>query len=195
MYRLAFKRFLDVAVCTPALLLLSPFFLVVALIVRLDTSGPALFRQERLGKSGRIFTLYKFRTMSHSTRVEPAVSIEIFADNPELTRMGRWLRRLKIDELPQLWNVLRGDMSLVGPRPAMPDQIYKLTDEGRRRLEVRPGLTGLAQVNGNIHLPWEERWRYDRRYVDELSFRLDVGILFKTIAVIALGKETYKDAE
>ena len=192
MYRLAFKRLLDIVVSAVALLLLAPFFLLIAAIVRLESPGPALFRQDRLGQGGSVFTLYKFRTMSHAPRV---VSREIFADNPELTRTGRWLRRLKIDELPQLWNVLRGDMSLVGPRPAMPEQIEVLNAAGRRRLEVRPGLTGLAQVNGNIHLPWEERWRYDRRYVEEISFRLDAGILWKTIAVIVLGEDAFKDSE
>ncbi len=189
LYQVAFKRLADIVLAGLALAALLPLLLVFGLLVVIDSPGPALFKQDRLGHNGRVFKLYKFRTMTNAPRV---VNAEVRADNPELTRIGRWLRRFKVDELPQLWNVLRGDMSIVGPRPAMPEQEQILNADGRRRLEVRPGLTGLAQVSGNIHLSWEQRWRLDRQYVENLSFMLDVTIIVRTVAVIAMGEERFK---
>jgi undecaprenyl phosphate N,N'-diacetylbacillosamine 1-phosphate transferase len=189
LYQVAFKRLADIVLAGLALAALLPLLLVFGLLVVIDSPGPALFKQDRLGHNGRVFKLYKFRTMTNAPRV---VNAEVRADNPELTRIGRWLRRFKVDELPQLWNVLRGDMSIVGPRPAMPEQEQILNADGRRRLEVRPGLTGLAQVSGNIHLSWEQRWRLDRQYVENLSFMLDVRIILRTVAVIAMGEERFK---
>jgi undecaprenyl phosphate N,N'-diacetylbacillosamine 1-phosphate transferase len=189
LYQVAFKRLADIVLAGLALAALLPLLLAFGLLVVIDSPGPALFKQDRLGHNGRVFKLYKFRTMTNAPRV---VNAEVRADNPELTRIGRWLRRFKVDELPQLWNVLRGDMSIVGPRPAMPEQEQILNADGRRRLEVRPGLTGLAQVSGNIHLSWEQRWRLDRQYVENLSFMLDVRIILRTVAVIAMGEERFK---
>jgi lipopolysaccharide/colanic/teichoic acid biosynthesis glycosyltransferase len=189
LYQVAFKRCADVALAGLALAALLPLLLAFGLLVVIDSPGSALFTQDRLGHNGRVFKLYKFRTMTNAPRV---VNAEVRADNPELTRIGRWLRRFKVDELPQLWNVLRGDMSIVGPRPAMPEQEQILNADGRRRLEVRPGLTGLAQVSGNIYLSWEQRWRLDRQYVENLSFMLDVRIILRTVAVIAMGEERFK---
>jgi undecaprenyl phosphate N,N'-diacetylbacillosamine 1-phosphate transferase len=189
LYQVAFKRCADIVLAGPALVALLPLLLAFGLLVVIDSPGPALFTQGRLGHNGRVFKLYKFRTMTNAPRL---VNIEVHAGNPELTRIGHWLRRFKLDELPQLWNVLLGDMSIVGPRPAMPEQQRILNEDGRRRLEVRPGLTGLAQVSGNIHLSWEQRWRLDRQYVENLSFMLDLRIILRTVAVIAMGEERFK---
>ena len=180
------KRVLDVVVSGVALIVLSPLILATALLVRLTSRGPALFVQDRLGWRGTIFRAYKFRTMTH---VERTPDLEITAGNPEVTSLGAFLRRFKIDELPQLVNILRGDMSLVGPRPALVRDLAYYDEVARRRLDVRPGLTGLAQVHGGIHLTWPERWRYDVRYVDELSFALDVRILFRTVILLIVGEE------
>jgi lipopolysaccharide/colanic/teichoic acid biosynthesis glycosyltransferase len=182
------KRAIDVGAALPALVALSPVLLVAALLVRRSSPGPVLFRQARLGYRGRVFTLYKLRTMTDRPRVAHA---EIRAGNPEVTPAGAVLRRFKIDELPQLLNVVRGDMSLVGPRPALPAQLAEYTPLALRRLEVRPGLTGLAQVNGNIALSWPERWAYDARYVDELSLALDLRILLRTLGVLLRGEQAY----
>jgi undecaprenyl phosphate N,N'-diacetylbacillosamine 1-phosphate transferase len=185
-YRRVLKRILDLVASALALVVLSPWIALTALLVRITSHGPALFVQERLGRRGTTFRAYKFRTMTH---VERTPDLEITAGNPEVTAVGAFLRRFKIDELPQLLNVLRGDMSLVGPRPALVRDLARYDEVTRRRLDVRPGLTGLAQIHGGIHLTWPERWRYDVRYVDEMSFALDVRILFRTIAVLFLGED------
>jgi lipopolysaccharide/colanic/teichoic acid biosynthesis glycosyltransferase len=116
---------------------------------------------------------------------------EIFADDPEVTTVGKFLRRFKLDELPQLINVLTGDMSLVGPRPGMPEQLKELDENGIKRLEVYPGLTGLAQINGNIYLVWPERWKYDRHYVEYISFMLDLKIILKTVLIVFQGEKKF----
>jgi undecaprenyl phosphate N,N'-diacetylbacillosamine 1-phosphate transferase len=189
LYRATFKRCVDVLLAGLTLGALLPLLLALGVLVVFDSPGPMVFKQERLGRNGRLFNLYKFRTMTNARRV---VTVEVTADNPEVTRVGRYMRRFKLDELPQLWNVLRGDMSIVGPRPAMPEQRRTLNEDGRRRLEVQPGLTGLAQTSGNIHLSWEQRWQLDRQYVDSLSFVLDLKIIIKTIAVVLLGEQRFK---
>ena len=116
---------------------------------------------------------------------------EIFGGNPEVTRIGYWLRRFKLDEMPQLINILKGEMSIVGPRPGLPDQISDYDKEALKRLSVRPGLTGLAQVNGNIYLTWPDRWRYDVQYTERLSLRLDLWIIFRTVAVFLWGEQKF----
>jgi lipopolysaccharide/colanic/teichoic acid biosynthesis glycosyltransferase len=166
----------------------GPILLLCMLLVKLDSRGPVFYNQERLGKGGRLFKVFKLRTMTDKVRTSHT---EVLKGNSELTRVGSVLRRSKLDELPQILNVLRGEMSLVGPRPALPSQIAEFNEDGRRRLEVRPGLTGLAQVNGNIYLSWPERWIYDRRYVEKLSFALDFSILLKTISIVLLGEERF----
>jgi len=185
-YRLFVKRALDLVASGLALVLVSPVMVFTALLVRLTSRGPALFVQERLGWQGTIFRAYKFRTM---TDVQRTPDLEITAGNEEVTIIGAFLRRFKIDELPQLLNVLRGEMSLVGPRPALVRDLARYDEVARRRLDVRPGLTGLAQIHGGIHLTWPERWRYDVRYVDELSFALDVRILLRTVVLLFVGEE------
>jgi undecaprenyl phosphate N,N'-diacetylbacillosamine 1-phosphate transferase len=188
LYRLLGKRLLDLVVCLPIFLVALPVFILTAILIRLDSRGPVLFVQERLGRYGSTFLTWKFRTMNHRERSAHA---EILPGHSEVTRIGHWLRRAKLDELPQLLNILKGDMSLVGPRPALPGHILDYNESGLRRLLERPGLTGLAQVNGNIYLSWPERWIYDAKYVDKLSVRLDASIVVKTVAVVFLGEERF----
>jgi lipopolysaccharide/colanic/teichoic acid biosynthesis glycosyltransferase len=188
LYRSFGKRALDLAIGIPAILACAPLLAVVAIIVRLDSPGPILFKQERLGRYGKTFVVYKFRTMTDRPRSN---TYEIFGHDAEVTRVGYWLRRFKMDELPQLFNVIKGDMSLVGPRPPLPAQLADYDVRVRRRLTVRPGLTGLAQVYGGIHLPWPQRWEYDVYYADHLSFGLDLWILWRTLAVILLGEDRF----
>jgi lipopolysaccharide/colanic/teichoic acid biosynthesis glycosyltransferase len=186
LYAQSFKRLFDLLGSGVLLLLMMPLLAALAVIVRLDSPGPALFRQVRAGRDGVPFALFKFRTMTNARRI---VSAEIYdGAHPDVTRSGAWMRRFKLDELPQLWNVLRGDMSLVGPRPCMPEQLGSFNDDGRARLRVRPGLTGLAQINGNIFLSWPERWAFDRQYVENLTLRMDIAILMRTVSVVLHGE-------
>ena len=188
MYSLYIKRIIDILITLIALLLAIPLFLVCYILVKTDSRGPFFFMQERLGYKGKIFRVFKMRTMTYKQRISHR---EIFKDNAEVTKTGRILRRFKIDEIPQLINVLNGDMSLVGPRPGLPAQISEFNDDGRSRLLVKPGLTGLAQINGNIFLSWPERWKHDRKYVENLSFLLDVKIILKTFSIIIYGEEKF----
>ena len=176
----AIKRTLDVAVSAAALLAGWPALAVMAILIRREGPGPVVFRQERAGRGMRPFTMYKCRTMRSATDAF-AASPE-GADDPRLTRIGRRLREASLDELPQLWNILKGDMSLVGPRPLYMSQARRFTERERRRLEVRPGLTGLAQVQGRGELPHEEKLEIDVQYVEEMSLGLDLGILWRTLA-------------
>ena len=163
-------------------------FIVVYILVKIDSKGRFFFFQERLGYKGKVFKVFKVRTMTDKSRI---ANREIMKGDSEVTRVGYWLRRFKLDELPQLINVLIGDMSLVGPRPGLPRQIHEFDENGKKRLMVRPGLTGLAQINGNIHLTWPERWKYDRLYVETLSFKNDLKILLKTASIVLYGEEKY----
>jgi undecaprenyl phosphate N,N'-diacetylbacillosamine 1-phosphate transferase len=187
-YRRFGKRGLDIVLSILAITVFLPFFAVMAAAILLDSPGPVFYVQERLGWKGRIFRALKFRTMTHVPRTSDH---EIHPDDPDLTRVGAFLRRYKLDELAQLWNVLAGQMSVIGPRPALPRQLAEYDENGRKRLLVRPGLSGLAQVHGNIYLTWPERWIYDARYVDECSLRLDLWIIGRTIAVAIRGEEKY----
>jgi exopolysaccharide biosynthesis polyprenyl glycosylphosphotransferase len=194
------KSVFDRTVAIAALLLLLPVFLLITVAIRLGDPGPALFRQTRVGKDGRTFVLYKFRTMVVDAE---RMQADLVAQNegsgvlfklrrdPRITRVGRWLRRHSLDELPQLINVLIGDMSLVGPRPALPDETNAYGDHVRRRLAVKPGITGLWQVNGRSDLPWDEAVRLDVRYVENWSFVLDLQILWKTWSAVAHGDGAY----
>lgn len=173
------KRVLDVAVAAPALVLTAPLQLVVAAAVRLRLGAPVIFRQERPGRDGVTFELRKFRTMRP---VDPSRGWN--TDAERLTGFGRWLRSTSLDELPTLWNVLIGDMSLVGPRPLLTSYLSRYTPAQARRHEVRPGLTGLAQVSGRNALSWEEKFRLDVEYVRTRSLRLDASIALRTIAMV-----------
>ena len=186
---LKFKRLFDFFISFAILLLLFPLFLIVAVLIKLDSKGPIFYLQSRVGENGRVFRIYKLRTMTNKER-DPNVK-QTYLQDPDITRIGGLLRRFKIDELPQIWNVFIGDMSLVGPRPALPSLYEKFGEIAKKRCEVRPGMTGWAQVNGNIYLPWEERLCLDREYVDRMSFMLDLRILVKTVAIVLFGEEKY----
>jgi len=170
------KRSVDLLLATLALLASAPLLLAIAAVVRLDLGRPVLFRQRRPGLNGVPFTLLKFRTM----RDARDSSGNLLADADRLTRFGRFLRSSSLDELPELWNVLKGDMSLVGPRPLLMQYLDRYTGHQARRHEVRPGITGLAQVSGRNALTWQEKFALDVEYVDSCSWRLDVAILALT---------------
>lgn len=188
MYKSFIKRFFDFFISLLIILFLVPLFIVLYILVKLDSKGDFFFFQERLGKNGQIFKVFKIRTMTDKVRVADR---EILKGDSEVTRMGNVLRRLKIDELPQIINIFKGDMSFVGPRPCLPNQITEFNEDGKTRILVTPGLTGLAQTNGNIYLTWEERWKYDRYYVENLSFFLDIAIVFKTVLIVLLGEQKF----
>ena len=179
------KRVLDVCMATAVGIAVAPVVATAALAVKIETPGPILFTQERVGKGLTRFNIYKLRTMRHGNRSTG----EVLPGNPDTTRVGRVLRRLKIDELPQIYNVLRGEMSIVGPRPFTADSIEDLTEDGKYRFLVKPGLTGHAQTNGNITLSWPTRWRYDKTYVENVSFSFDAKILMKTLSVVLFGEK------
>lgn len=181
------KRPFDVLGGVVALVVLSPLLLLVAMLIKLTSPGPVFFRQDRAGFNGAVFRPFKFRTMRGSRTPDAKELVPL--NHPDVTRLGRFLRRFKIDELPQLLNVVRGEMSLVGPRPTLPDQAAAYDEFRRQRLSVRPGLTGLAQVNGNAAMSWDERILYDIAYVRRCSFLLDVAILLRTVLVVLMGEE------
>jgi exopolysaccharide biosynthesis polyprenyl glycosylphosphotransferase len=194
------KAAFDRAMAGAALLLLSPLFLVIITIIRLADHGPGLFRQTRVGRDGRAFTVYKFRTMvvdaeerkSHLAALNDSDGVLFkMRRDPRVTAVGVWLRRWSLDELPQLINVLIGDMSMVGPRPALPQEAALYGDHVRRRLAVKPGITGLWQVNGRSDLSWDESVRLDLRYVENWSFVLDLQILWKTASAVLRGSGAY----
>jgi lipopolysaccharide/colanic/teichoic acid biosynthesis glycosyltransferase len=185
------KRLFDVASSGTLLLVASPFLLGSAVAIKLDDGGPVLYRQRRVGKEGVEFELLKLRTMVAGAE-KLGAGYAVNEGDPRITRAGRVLRRLSLDELPQLWNVLRGDMSLIGPRPTLAYQVERYTPRQRRRLEVKPGITGWAQVHGRAKLPWDERIELDVWYVEHRSFWLDLKILAKT--PFALFGGTYKGA-
>jgi lipopolysaccharide/colanic/teichoic acid biosynthesis glycosyltransferase len=183
------KRLLDVAGALAVLVVTSPLLALAAVGIKLDDGGPVLYRQRRVGRDGEEFELLKLRTMVVGAHRQGA-GWAVDAGDPRITRAGGILRRLSIDELPQLWNVVRGEMSLVGPRPTLAYQVERYTPRQRRRLEVTPGLTGWAQVNGRASLPWDERIELDVWYVEHRSLWLDLKILART--PFALFSGTYK---
>ena len=184
-------RALDVALGSLGLAVASPLLAAAAVAVKLEDGGPVLYRQQRVGRGGEEFELLKLRTMVVGAETMGA-GFAVDQDDPRITRAGRLLRRLSIDELPQLWNVVRGDMSLVGPRPTLGYQVEAYTPRQRRRLEVRPGLTGWAQIHGRAELPWEDRIELDVWYVDHRSPLVDLKILART--PLALFRGTYRGA-
>lgn len=171
------KRAIDILIAGLALILSLPIQLVVALLVRINLGSPVLFTQQRPGRSGRMFTMYKFRTMRDITE-------DLVSDEDRITPFGSWLRSTSLDELPELLNVLKGDMSIVGPRPLLPEYLPLYTARQARRHEVRPGVTGLAQVKGRNAMPWAERLAWDVRYVETRSFALDYRIVLDTFKVV-----------
>jgi lipopolysaccharide/colanic/teichoic acid biosynthesis glycosyltransferase len=183
------NRVLDMAGASLGLALTSPLLAASALAVKLEDRGPVLYRQRRVGKDGEEFELLKLRTMIVGAEAQGA-GLAVNKGDPRITRVGRLLRRLSLDELPQLWNVVRGEMSLIGPRPTLAYQVERYTVRQRRRLEVKPGITGWAQIHGRAALPWEERIELDVWYVEHRSPRVDLRILLRT--PLALFGGTYK---
>jgi len=194
------KAAFDRVAALVVLAVLLPLLAVIAVIIRISTKGPALFRQERVGLGGRQFTLWKFRTMVVDAEEQLPSMLHLnqhdgllfkITDDPRITRIGRFLRRWSLDEVPQLWNVVRGDMSIVGPRPPLPSEVERYTPKIRRRLLVKPGMTGLWQVSGRSHLPWEESVRMDLYYVEHWSPALDALILARTLSAVLLRRGAY----
>jgi len=189
--RLAIKRFMDLAVASVLGVVLSPIIAVVALAVRLSLGSPVLFRQARPGVDGEIFTLVKFRTMRD---VKDANGASL-SDGERLTRLGRLLRKTSLDELPEFANVIRGQMSFVGPRPLLEEYLPLYSPEQARRHQVRPGLTGLAQVSGRNALTWQDKFALDVWYVENWSLRLDLLIIWRTIFMVLTGKGVAADGQ
>lgn len=177
LYRKFLKRFIDLLVSAIALVVLSPLFAAVSLLVRVKIGSPVFFKQRRPGKDGKIFTIYKFRTMTD----ERDENGELLPDEVRLVKLGRILRATSLDEIPELINIFKGDMSFVGPRPLLEEYLPLYNETQKHRHDVRPGLTGLAQVNGRNTLSWEEKFNYDVQYVNELSILMDIKIIFSTI--------------
>ena len=189
MYRKYLKRFFDIIISGLALICLSPLLMLVAVLIKIESEGPLFYLQERVGKGGKLFSIYKFRSMTTKPR-DPSKE-QTFMDNPEITRIGKFIRRTKIDELPQLINVFWGDMSIIGPRPAQPSTYEEYGEIAKGRLAVRPGLSGLSQIRGNIFLSWEQRFVYDQEYIDKMSLLFDIGIIIKTFAIIIMGEDKF----
>lgn len=191
MYGRYIKRILDIIISGIALLLLSPVFLILAILVRTKLGCPVIFHQERPGYREKIFTLCKFRTMTD----ERDENGELLPDARRLTPFGSFLRKTSLDELPELWNIFKGDMSLIGPRPLLIGYLPYYTERERLRHTVRPGLTGLSQVSGRNFLGWDERLAKDVEYVEHLSFLMDVKVFFRTIAVVFHSEDVSVDSE
>lgn len=187
------RRVVDIAVSALALALSSPLLLAAALAIRLETPGPVLFRQRRVGRDGAEFEALKLRTMVQGAEGKGA-GLAVNAGDARITRVGAFLRRTSLDELPNLINVLRGEMSLIGPRPTLPVQVAQYSERERGRLAVKPGITGWAQVNGRASLPWPERIELDLYYIEHRSLALDLRILARTVRMVLGGSGLYKGA-
>ena len=200
-WQLGAKRLLDLLASCTLLVIISPFWLLIVLWIRIDSPGPAIFKQTRVGLEGLPYTIYKFRTMDQNaeqamtTKLENVKDLDNFVfqekGDPRITRSGRFLRKTSLDELPQLINVLIGNMSVVGPRPEIPEIVKKYTPEQRMRLSVPPGITGLAQINGRGELTLGETMDYDLQYVRDWKFWWDIEILWNTVFVVFTGKGAY----
>ncbi len=191
MYKNAVKRFLDFMLSLTGIIVLSPILLILWILVRMKLGSPVLFHQERPGRHEKIFKLYKFRSMTD----EKDAQGNLLPDEVRLTKFGKILRSTSLDELPELFNILKGDMSLIGPRPLLVRYLPYYTDEERHRHDVRPGLTGLAQVNGRNALGWEDRFRYDLYYVEHLSFLMDMKIIAMTVGKVLKRSGTLSGAD
>ena len=187
------RRAFDVVVAGTALLVTSPVVALAVLAIRLESEGHPIYRQRRIGKDGRPFDVLKLRTMVQGAEGMGA-GMAVNEGDPRITRVGEILRRYSIDELPNLVNVLRGEMAIIGPRPTIPVQVEQYTPRQRGRLALKPGITGWAQVNGRASLPWSERIELDLWYIEHRSWRLDLQILFKTAAMVLHGAGLYKGA-
>lgn len=188
--QLAVKRLFDIVVSLVVLVPFFPVWLLIALLIKLTSRGPVFFLQDRPGKDKKIFKVYKFRTMRPGSE-KMVKGVEVMRDDDRVTAIGRFLRRSKLDEIPQCLNVLKGEMSLIGPRPERVDSLADYDDEISKRLNMLPGMTGLAQVSGNIYLTLQNRYKLDVYYVEHYSLRLDIRILMRTVGVVLLGEERY----
>ena len=187
MYRYLFKPLLDFALAFAGIIVLSPVFLILVTWLAISTRGNPFFTQERPGKNGRLFRLYKFRTMNNKRNIKG----ELLPDHLRVTRTGNFLRNTSLDEIPQLVNVLKGELSLIGPRPLLKQYLPLYNTKQARRHEVKPGITGWAQVNGRNGISWEEKFEYDVYYVDNLSFLFDMKILYITICKVFKREDIY----
>ena len=176
MYKLFFKRIIDISLSVIFILLFWWLYIIIVILVRGKLGSPVIFRQKRPGLNEEIFTMYKFRTMTDEKDKEG----NLLSDKDRLTKFGKFLRSTSLDEIPELWNVIKGEMSLVGPRPLLVSYLAKYNEYEKRRHEVRPGITGFAQVNGRNNTTWEERFKNDIYYVENISFLLDIKIIIKT---------------
>jgi lipopolysaccharide/colanic/teichoic acid biosynthesis glycosyltransferase len=183
------KRLFDIVVSLVFLIVISPFFLLISLLILLSDGRPIFYNQDRLGKDATIFKFHKFRSMTNNP--ERKLNQQVRDSDPDVLPIGVFIRRLKLDELPQFWNVLKGEMSIVGPRPALPQYLKGYSPRQRRRLEVRGGITCLAQIKGGSFLSWDERIEYDIVYIDNQSFWNDLKIIFRTVPVVLLGEKRY----
>jgi lipopolysaccharide/colanic/teichoic acid biosynthesis glycosyltransferase len=186
------NRALDLAIAGVLLVVTAPLLGLAALAIKLESRGPVFYRQRRIGKDGRPFELLKLRTMVPGAESMGA-GIYVLEGDPRITRVGRLLRRFSLDELPNLVNVLRGELAIVGPRPTVQEQVDRYTERQRRRLEVKPGITGWAQIKGRTSLPWPERIELDVWYVEHRSLRLDLEILARTARLLATGRGLYSE--
>jgi len=191
MSRPGLPRWLDVLLALCGLLLAAPVIAIAGVAIKLDSRGPVFYRQARVGLKGRMFEMWKLRTMTHGAPLG-GIWDPLTDSDPRITRVGAWLRRTSLDELPNLINVLRGEMAIVGPRPTISEQVAEYTPAQRRRLDVKPGLTGWAQINGRASLPWDERIELDVWYVENRSPRLDLRIIARTFALLASGRGLYE---
>jgi undecaprenyl phosphate N,N'-diacetylbacillosamine 1-phosphate transferase len=180
------KRSLDIVLSILAITVLSPFFIVLATVIKMEDGGCVFFKQKRVGKNGKLFELYKFRSMRDKKRESNS---QTYNNSPEVTKIGQIIRRFKIDELPQLINVIKGDLSIIGPRPCLPQTSREFGIKSNLRHSLRPGLSGISQISGNIYLTWEERLDLDLKYIQNISFFLDIVIIFKTIILVIIGEE------
>ena len=176
MYKLFFKRIIDISLSVIFILLFWWLYIIIVILVRGKLGSPVIFRQKRPGLNEKIFTMYKFRTMTDEKDKEG----NLLSDKDRLTKFGKFLRSTSLDEIPELWNVIKGEMSLVGPRPLLVSYLAKYNEYEKRRHEVRPGITGFAQVNGRNNTTWEDRFKNDIYYVENISFLLDIKIIIKT---------------
>ncbi|HHT66671.1 MAG TPA: sugar transferase [Erysipelotrichaceae bacterium] len=192
------KRFFDIVICSIAIIVLTPLWIIVAIAIKCDSKGPVFFAQERRTKNGRVFRMYKFRSMVVNAESMGA-GLFNYENDPRVTKVGRFLRNTSIDELPQLWNVIKGDLSIVGPRPCVKYELGDfdtLNKKYKKRFEVRAGITGLAQVKGRNENSWEEKVTYDNQYIDEFKKQglwLDIKILFSTVAKVFRKQDIYEE--
>lgn len=180
-----FKRILDFLLCFLALILLSPLYIILAILTRIKLGGPVLFKQIRPGKNGKLFVLYKFRSMTNEKDKEG----NLLSDEKRLTKFGKWLRKTSLDEIPEIFNILKGDMSIIGPRPQLVKDYVFFDEQTMNRQTVKPGLSGLAQVNGRNNISWEDKFKFDLDYINKITLFLDFKIVLKTIGKAFFKKE------